>query len=57
MSQNREKGQMKLLKFLKNFIDTQRKRYDDECQRKEGMHNEHMEIFGAFLEFLKKRSQ
>lgn len=57
MSQNREKGQMNLLKFLKNFIDTQRKRYDDECQRKEGMHNEHMEIFGGFLEFLKKRRQ
>lgn len=35
-------------------MDTQQKRYDDECQRKKKMHSERMEIFGGFLELLKK---
>lgn len=35
-------------------MDIQQKRYDDECQRKEKMSSERMEIFGSFLELLKK---
>lgn len=50
----KRKRSNEVVEVLKNFMDTQQKRYDDECQRKEKMHNERMEIFGGFLELLKK---
>lgn len=50
----KRKRSNEVVEVLKNFMDTQQKRYDDECQRKEKMHNERMEIFGCFLELLKK---
>jgi hypothetical protein len=43
-----------VVEVLKNFMDTQQKRYDDDCRRKEQMHKERMEVFGGFLELLKK---
>ena len=29
-------------------MNTQQKRYDDECRRKEQMHKERMEVFSGF---------
>lgn len=50
----KRKRSNEVVEVLKNFMDIQQKRYDDECQRKEKMHSERMEIFGGFLELLKK---
>jgi len=43
-----------VIDVLKNVMEMQQKRYDDEAKRKEQMHKERMGIFGGFLEVLKK---
>lgn len=45
-----------VIDVLKNFMETQQKRYDDEAKRKEQMHKERMGIFVGFLEVLKGAS-
>ena len=44
-----------MVEVLRDFMETQQRKYDEDCRRKEEMHKERMEIFGGISGINEKR--